>query len=125
MVKCSRGCSGRLRTGDLKHKISIKRESLQPSGLGERGTAGADHVYYDLLEVWAKIETIVGRAEYARVEVGGKHVTHKFWIRAVSEPLDIRDVVEYNGARFSILAIEDMNEMGQVLVLQCRFRERI
>lgn len=125
MTKCSKGCSQRPRIGDLKHKISLKRMALNPSVLGQSGNAGAEHDYVGGFEAWAKIDTIVGRAEYAQVEVGGERVTHKFWIRDPGQVVDIRDVVEYASCRYQILGVENINEMGQWLILHCRFKERI
>lgn len=93
---------------DKKVTISVLERRLLPPAPGK---AAPRHDYTALFTVRASVRTSAGTAEFARVEVNGKRVSHTFTIRWTSIPFDSRHRIrDVRGNLYDILTVSNVNE---------------
>lgn len=109
--------AGRARIGERNVTVQIVRRSLASPA---PGSSEPRHPYAVLFTTRAKVKTHSGLSEFARVEIGGRQVTHTFGIRFTTIPFDTRDRVRDVGGRlYQILRVDDVDEQGHELALRC------
>ncbi len=99
--------------GDLKHYIEIQTRKI------EAPLSGVDHEYDTPLyaKTWAMIQTVSGLRDFDKINVG-EGVTHLFYIRYLSGVTE-QEWVIYNGQRFDIADVENLDEENQFMKLEC------
>lgn len=76
-------------------------------------SAEVDHTYTPVITTRAKADTKQGVAEFNRVMIEGKEVTHVFTIRFTTIPFDVRDRLrDAVGNLYQILSVESV-DMGR------------
>lgn len=106
-------------SGDLNKQISIQtRKLVEPSNFDDDVDYSEEFTVFQYF--WAMIETVNGEAIFD--ESNTKiNVTHKFYIRYVSD-ITFENWVVYSGNRFRILDVENINEQNEFLILKCNKR---
>ncbi len=101
--------------GDLRHKISIKKEVLKPDGGG-----GHERSYTEYLIAWAMIKPVSARLPQQGDKL--EHIiTHDVVIRynTVSRNVASSDIVVYNDRQMKIDGIINVDERNEWLQLRC------
>lgn len=97
--------------GDLKWSLEILRRVQTPPSPYE---ADADHLYTRVFVTRSKAETKSGTSEFNRVVIGDQQVSHVFWIRYTTIPIDVRDRLrDAKGTLYQILSLENVDQRNQ------------
>jgi SPP1 family predicted phage head-tail adaptor len=98
---------------DFNKKIKIQIYSLQVSNVAETQIG-----FVDLAEVWAFVKTISNASFIANVNIDVA-VTIEFYIRYI-DYIDLNNqiFIEYEGKRFKINSIENIDKDNEVIVFR-------
>tara|TARA_R110000824_G_scaffold95990_11_gene230340 strand:+ start:1439 stop:1807 length:369 start_codon:yes stop_codon:yes gene_type:complete len=103
--------------GSMSRRITVVRRTTISS---QSDSAEPVTTYADVFSVRANIKTNGGVNEWSRVRVGDLDATHTFTIRHTTIAFDARDRVKDGaGNLYKILKIDDVNEQGRELKIQC------
>lgn len=101
----------------MSRRITVVRRTTISS---QSDSAEPVTTYADVFSVRANIKTNGGVNEWSRVRVGDLDATHTFTIRHTTIAFDARDRVKDGaGNLYKILKIDDVNEQGRELKIQC------
>ena len=100
------------RTGDLRNHIEHQTRSL-----ARDTTTGADETFTKVADDWAAISTLSGTRRIDGQNAGGG-ATHQFTIHHRTD-IDADGFVLFDGRRFSIQDIEQIDERGIFMNLLC------
>ena len=105
-----------MRPGELKHQITIERLSGATSLSGEEA-----QVWVTFLSgVWAAVETLTGREQYAQsADQMISELTHKVRIRYVAGILPKMRVL-HRSRYFDILSVKNLMERDEEIHLMCK-----
>lgn len=114
MKSCARP---KICSGALRHRVTIERRTL---GASDPGSAEAGYDYAVVHSCRAEIKTKGGVSEFGKIEINGTKVSHVLTIRHTRTEIDVRDRVrDMTGNLYAILAVENVNEIGDFLKIYC------
>lgn len=108
-------------TGDLNRPIKVQVRTLTEKPLSD---PDYDEVFTDVVTVWAAIETARGHSSFNDIGLtreGSTIVfTHKLFIRYSSSfTVTSEDWVEFDGIKYDIRSVENLEERNEFLALYC------
>lgn len=99
-------------SGQLRHKITVERESIIKDSVGGFSSTWATHI-----EPFAKVVPISGRERYQAMKLEA-NVTHKIYIRYTGD-IKPTDKIIFNGEEMQIRAILNLEYKDVWLELSC------
>ena len=103
-------------SGDLDRKIIIKSRAMVAPG----PTIDLSMEFTNDKYVWAAVKTSKGKELFYATNMQDA-VTHIFYIRYLST-LETQHWIEYRGANYDILEIENMDERNEWMAVYCNIR---
>jgi len=103
--------------GDLDNLIKLQNRSIEAPLFEE---VDFDEDFQDHAEVWAKIETAAGKVVFDGVDTD-VNVTHLITIR-YDAAVTSETWIEFEGRRIDIVAVEDLEERHEWMLLLCNHR---
>jgi hypothetical protein len=107
--------------GDLKHLVSLQTRSLEASGYD---SSQPNEVFTTIREQWCAIETVSGVGQgvsrFSKIHIL-EESTHLFWTTWDSDFPDLENRnhwILYEGKRFKILRVDNINELNTTIVIQ-------
>ncbi len=97
--------------GELRDRITIKDWQDAPNA-----TAGIDQGFTNPVDVWAKVEP-VGSAIYHGTAQTDNAISHRFYIRFING-ITVDKVIEYEGIRYRIKRMSDLQFRKQFLIIE-------
>ena len=107
--------------GDLRHKIDIQTRTLGGVSFGQ---TSASETFTTIFSPWAAIETISGFKKFSGINID-ERATDVFYIRfstAVAALEVANHFILFDGKRFRILEVTDLNRDKRTLAIQCTDR---
>jgi len=101
---------------DFKNLIKLQTRELQTDNYSPDFNLD----YKDKVEVWAKIQTTIGKEIFAGVNVD-RDVTHIFTIRYI-DYITAQYWILFEGKRYDILNVENIDEENKFMRLRCNVR---
>ena len=111
--------SERVCIGSLNKKINIHtRELKPPTGTG----VDYDEEFVVIENVWSMIETVAGKVFFDGTNTD-QSITHNFYIRyIVGVTITAENWIEYNGNRFDIINVENLDEGNRFILMRTNQR---
>jgi len=107
--------------GDLKHLVDLQTRSLKESGFD---SSQPNEQFSTIRQQWCAIETVggVGRgvSRFAKIHILDE-ATHLFWTVWDSDFPDLENRnswVLYEGRRYKVLRVDNINELNTTIVIQ-------
>lgn len=102
--------------GDLNKRINLQTRAINSTFQTKINKQTAEFVTY--ANPWAKVETTRGKTQFDGVELKIAY-THYITIR-YRKNMDQTTWVEYEGNRYDIIDIEDLDDRHEFLLLRCK-----
>lgn len=107
----------RPRVGDLRDRVKLQVRTVSPPDVDEYDL---DHVFADSATVWASVETLSGDTLFDEVAGVDVLVSHRIVIRKLAGVSAETWCELEDGTRLDVLAVEDLDERGEFVVLTAR-----
>lgn len=101
--------------GDLNKRITLQGRSITAP---VAGSPDFTETFAAGTERWAAIKTVAGKTFFDGVNQRDREVTHQFVIRYDSS-VTAETWISYNSRRFDIMAVEDLDERHEFMMLWC------
>jgi SPP1 family predicted phage head-tail adaptor len=101
--------------GDLNQRITLQDRDIVPPIFGD---ADFDEDFSADNERWASIQTVHGKTFFDGVNQRDVNLTHEIFIR-YDATVTAETWILYDGRRFDIVAVEDLDEQHTFMRLQC------
>lgn len=119
MSSCTKikGRNRQICIGDMQHRIKLQSRSLSQPFFED---VDFDENFQDQSEVWAMINTVSGKTLFDGVNQD-INITHEVYIM-YDLSVTAETWIEYDGRRFDILKVENLDERKQFMRLICSER---
>jgi SPP1 family predicted phage head-tail adaptor len=107
----------RVCTGDLKWPIVVNTRSITPP---TNDSVDYEEVFTSPMTVYAMIETVYGETVFDGTNTE-KVITHKFYIRYVSD-LTFEEWVLFRDKYYDIINVENLNEENRFMLINANIR---